>query len=57
MLLQFKVKNFQSIKEEAILSMVPSSDKSHPENLAMREKKTRSNQLPFMAQTLQARVR
>lgn len=34
MLLQFKVKNFQSIKEEAILSMVPSSDKSHPENLA-----------------------
>lgn len=39
MLLQFKVKNFQSIKEEAILSMVPSSDKSHPENLAHEEKK------------------
>ena len=56
MLLQFKVKNFQSIKEEAILSMVPSSDKSHPENLAHEEKKTRSNQLPFMAQTPQARV-
>ena len=34
MLLQFKAINFQSIKEEAILSMVPSSDKSHPENLA-----------------------
>lgn len=39
MLLQFKVKNFQSIKEEAILSMVPSSDKSHPENLAHMGKK------------------
>lgn len=39
MLLQFKVKNFQSIKEEAILSMVPSSDKSHPENLAHEGKK------------------
>ncbi len=34
MLLQFKVKNFQSIKDEAILSMVPSTDRSHPENLA-----------------------
>ena len=39
MLLQFKVKNFQSIKEEAILSMVPSSDKSHPENLAHEGKR------------------
>ena len=39
MLLQFKAKNFQSIKEEAILSMVPSSDKSHPENLAHEGKK------------------
>lgn len=56
MLLQFKVKNFQSIKEEAILSMVPSSDKSHPENLAHEGKKTRSNQLPFMAQMPQAKV-
>ena len=42
MLLQFKVKNFQSIKEEAILSMVPSSDKSHPENLAHEGKKRRA---------------
>lgn len=39
MLLQFKAINFQSIKEEAILSMVPSSDKSHPENLAHEGKK------------------
>ena len=39
MLLQFKAINFQSIKEEAILSMVPSSDKSHPENLAHVGKK------------------
>ena len=39
MLLQFKVKNFQSIKEEAILSMVPSSDKSHPEILAHEGKR------------------
>lgn len=39
MLLQFEVKNFQSIKEEAILSMVPSSDKSHPENLAHKGKR------------------
>lgn len=39
MLLQFKAINFQSIKEEAILSMVPSSDKSHPENLAHEGKR------------------
>ena len=29
-------KNFQSIKDEAILSMVPSTDRSHPENLAQK---------------------
>ena len=57
MLLQFKVKNFQSIKEEAILSMVPSSDKSHPENLAHEGKETHLNQLPFTAQMPQAKVR
>ena len=33
MLLQFKVKNFHSIKSEAIMSMMPSSDSSHSENL------------------------
>ena len=34
MLLQFKVKNFRSIRDEAYLSLIPSSDKEHPENLA-----------------------
>ena len=57
MLLQFKVKNFQSIKDEAILSMVPSADRSHPENLAQEGNRRPSRQLPFTAQTPQEKVR
>ena len=33
MLLQFCVSNYASFKEEATLSLVPSSDKEHPENI------------------------
>ena len=34
MLLQFKVKNFRSIRDDVYLSLIPSSDKTHPENIA-----------------------
>ena len=57
MLLQFKVKNFQSIKEEAILSMVPSSDKSHPENLAHEGKKDALKSAAIYGANAQAKVR
>lgn len=33
MLIQFSVKNFMSFKEKVVLSMNPSSDKEHPENI------------------------
>ena len=33
MLLQFSVSNYGSIKNEVLFSLVPSADKSHPENL------------------------
>ena len=33
MLLQFSVENFMSFKEKAILSLEPSKDKEHPENV------------------------
>ena len=33
MLIQFKVKNFMSFRNEAILAMNPSVDKEHPENI------------------------
>lgn len=33
MLLQFLVSNYGSIKEEVILSLIPSKDKEHPENI------------------------
>ena len=33
MLLQFSVTNFGTIRDKAILSLIPSSDKQHPENL------------------------
>jgi AAA15 family ATPase/GTPase len=32
MLIEFKVKNFRSFRDEAVLSMVASADKSLPEN-------------------------
>ena len=33
MLIQFSVKNFMSFKEKVVLSLYPSSDKEHPENI------------------------
>ena len=33
MLLQFTVENFQSIRNKAILSLEPSTDAEHPENI------------------------
>ncbi len=33
MLLQFKVSNYASIKNEVLFSLIPSSDKEHPENI------------------------
>ena len=38
MLLQFSVSNYGSIKNEVLFSMVPSTDKSHPENLVVSGK-------------------
>lgn len=35
MLLQFSVSNYGSIKNEVLFSLIPSSDKSHPENLVV----------------------
>ena len=35
MLLQFSVENFQSFKNRAIMSLVPSKDKDHIENIIM----------------------
>ena len=35
MLLQFSVSNYGSIKNEVLFSLVPSTDKSHPENLVV----------------------
>jgi uncharacterized protein len=37
MLIEFKVKNFRSFKEEAVLSMVASADKSLPDNSSVME--------------------
>lgn len=37
MLLQFSVENYLSFKEEQVLSLVPSVDKSHEENIHVRE--------------------
>lgn len=37
MLLQFSVSNFFSIKNKVILSMEPSNDKSHPENIIEKQ--------------------
>ncbi len=37
MLLQFSVENFQSIRDKAILSLEPSVDKEHPENIINKE--------------------
>ena len=33
MLLRFKCSNFTSIRDEAVLSLEPSGDRNHPENL------------------------
>ena len=38
MLLQFLVKNYASIKEEVLFSLVPSKDKEHPENIITKGK-------------------
>lgn len=38
MLIQFLVENYASIKSEQILSLVPSTDKEHPENINIRGK-------------------
>ena len=38
MLLQFSVENFQSIKNKVILSMEPSQDDAHPENIVATKK-------------------
>lgn len=38
MLLQFVVKNFASIRNEQILSLIPSVDKEHPENINLAVK-------------------
>ncbi len=35
MLMQFSVENYKSFKEQAILSLVPNKEDSHPENLSM----------------------
>ena len=57
MLLQFKVKNFQSIKDEAILSMVPSTDALIQKIWLRRETGKPLRQRPFTAQTPQEKVR
>ena len=33
MLIQFSVENFMSFKSKAVLSLIPSVDKEHPENI------------------------
>ena len=33
MLIQFSVENYLSIKDKCILSLEPSADKEHPENI------------------------
>ena len=33
MLLQFSVENYMSFKDKAVLSLEPSKDKEHPENI------------------------
>lgn len=38
MLLQFTVSNYGSIKNEVLFSLIPSSDKAHPENLVVSGK-------------------
>lgn len=38
MLLQFNVSNYGSIKNEALFSLAPSSDKTHPENIVVSGK-------------------
>ena len=38
MLLQFIVQNYASIRDEVILSLEPSSDKEHPENILSKGK-------------------
>ena len=38
MLLQFSARNFASFKDELILDLIPSSDKSHQENLIVKDK-------------------
>ena len=43
MLLQFSVENFQSIKNKVFLSMEPSQDKEHPENIELIHATTRDN--------------
>ena len=34
MLLQFSVENYMSFKEKAILSLEPTKDREHPENIS-----------------------
>ncbi len=43
MLLQFSVENFQSIKNKVILSLEPSQDKEHPENIITKKKYSAMN--------------
>ena len=43
MLLQFSVENFQSIKKKVILSLEPSQDKEHPENIITQKKYSAMN--------------
>ena len=38
MLLQFLVQNYLSIRDEAILSLEPSTDKEHPENIVQKDR-------------------
>ena len=38
MLIQFSVKNYMSFKERAVLSLNPSSDSEHPENINLKDK-------------------
>ncbi|SFO38076.1 hypothetical protein SAMN05216351_10820 [Pseudobutyrivibrio sp. JW11] len=43
MLIQFTVENFMSIKEKAYISLEPSVDKAHPENLISNEQESALN--------------
>lgn len=47
MLLQFVVKNFASIRNEQILSLIPSVDKEHPENINSAGKNKALNVVPI----------